>query len=128
MLALTLFLFLSSFVAVVVVRNPPEELQTSVYLDAQPFDVESNVDYYITAAWSENDIQAGVVPEMFVVGDGSMTLANGTEYTNGRLNSDTPYVTFVRYEIAPDNEGDNPHLAYSNTVITRTGESCNHIL
>lgn len=44
------------------------------------------------------------------------------EYTNARLNPDTEYVTFVRYGIAADNDGDEPLLGYSETMRTRTGE------
>ena len=99
----------------------------SDYVDPQPYSKDSSVNYYITAAWNESDILAGRVPEMFVVGDNAMMYyCNGVQYTNERLNFDTPYVTFVRYEISPDNEGDDPLLGYSNTVVTRTGETISY--
>ena len=105
----------------VIVINPPENLQPSNYLDAKQFGVVPAASYNITAAWSENDIQAGGVPEMYVVGDNSTTFANGIQYINARLNSNTTYGTFVRYGLAPDNEGDDPLWVSSNPVITRTG-------
>lgn len=104
----------------VVVINPPENLQPSNYLDAKRFGMVPAASYNITAAWSEHDIQTGGVPMMYVVGDNSSTFANGLQYVNTKLNSNTTYGTFVRYELAPDNEGDDPLRVCSNPVITRT--------
>ena len=57
---------------------------------------------YITAAWDEEDIYTGRVPERLVVGDGqSFQVANegGTSYINAPLAPDTAYSVFTRYDI-----------------------------
>ena len=112
-----------SFVAVVVVRDPPETIVQSNYLDAQPYVDDLSVNYYITAAWDESVIQD--VPDTFVVGDLSTTTADGVQYTNGPLDSNTRYGVFIRYEIDSD-ESNDPLSTYSDAVIVQTGLS--HLL
>ena len=78
--------------------------------------------YYIAAAWDENAIRAGQVPSVFIVGDQSLTTANGKDYVNAPLDSNTRYGVFVRYDINSDVSLE-PLRTYSDAVIATTGLS-----
>ena len=85
------------FYAIVVVRTAPSENQT-LYDEAGPFD--SDVSYYITAAWSGENITK--VPEMFTIGNESVTYADGSTFVNVRLREDTSYTIFVWIDLESD--------------------------
>lgn len=110
-------------VEVIVVVNSLVSLDVSGYFDSQPHGEVPAAGYYTAVAWDEPDIRLGNVPELFVIGDGSMRSAGDLTYVNTRLDSDTVYKTFVRYSIAPDNVGDDALFAYSNITTTQTGEA-----
>lgn len=54
---------------------------------------------YVAAAW--DDVQD--VPDTFIIGDGSVTVAGGVTYTNVELSSNTEYAALVRVEVVSDN-------------------------
>lgn len=62
--------------------------------------------FYITAAWDEDDVDAGRVPSVFTVGNNSQyeAIFNGisTRFVNIPLKSDTQYTIFTRYDVASD--------------------------
>ena len=60
---------------------------------------------YITASWNEEQIQSGIVPLAFTIGNGS-TGGNRT-YKNVPLESNTQYGYFIRYVIENDADSDN---------------------
>ena len=53
---------------------------------------------YIAAAWARENISR--VPESYIVGDGSTTVANTVVYRNTELNSNTRYGIVIRIDIA----------------------------
>lgn len=70
--------------------------------------------YYIAAAWENLD----AVPESFTVGDGSVTMVDGTEYINAPLSPDTSYAFLVRVEIVSDTP--QALVTYSEPIVLST--------
>ena len=105
----------------VVVKNPPQVTMQSDYTDAQPYGINQSVNYYIAAAWGEDDVQGGQVPDMLLVGDQTSTTANGVVYMNGPLESNTRYSLFVQYDIDSD-VSDKPLHAFSSIINSMTGK------
>ena len=103
-------------------REPPEPVDQSRYIDARSYGNDSSASYYITAAWDENAIQAEQVPSVFSVGDRKRYKANGVDYVNAQLDSNTRYGLFVRYDIDSD-VSFVPLRTYSDAVIATTGLS-----
>ena len=88
----------------IVVEDPQEMFQpeiedfTELYPNLQPYDENSNVNYYITAAWNEEED----VPGNFTVGDGSTVSAvrNGVNenYLNAALRRFTSYCIYAEVQ------------------------------
>ena len=83
----------------VVVEGPASVLST--YDQARLY-IQST-DFYITAAWDEQDVSSGKVPAEIVIGDDQVYDVNlrGTTvgYRNVPLKSGTLYSFFTRYDI-----------------------------
>lgn len=114
--------YFCSFVAVVVVKNPPPvNFDQSSYNAAQAYDLSQPQTAYITAAWDRKAIENKEVPGSINVGDQMVTVANNVQYPNAMLDSNTNYAVFVRFHIDAD-DMDQPFYVYSATVMTRTGQ------
>ena len=61
------------------------------YDDAKPY--TPNAPYYITAAWSKENVTR--VPFNYIVGNESVTYADGITYLNAKLKSGTAYTFFA---------------------------------
>ena len=70
------------------------------YDDAKAFTPDVYAPYYITAAWS--DVNVTRVPLRYVIGNESVTYANGVRYLNARLESGSDYSFFVRIDLGSD--------------------------
>ena len=79
--------------------NPPDP---SEYEDAGPYNPTADPPQvaYITAAWNTS----ANVPDMFCIGDGSITLAYGEAYDNVGLSSNTEYAYLIKIEIESDTD------------------------
>lgn len=79
--------------------QPEIEDFVEVYPDLQPYNENSNLGYYITAAWNNEEN----VPESFTVGDESTVYAlrNGVNesYFNAPLTRFTSYCVFAKVQI-----------------------------
>ena len=107
--------------AVVVVKNPPVDFDQTSYTSTRPYNPIQPETNYITAAWNENDVRAGQVPNSFNVGDGMMKIVGSMTYINANLDSNTDYAVFVRFDIAAD-DNMNTLYVYSETLVTKTGQ------
>ena len=81
----------------IVVRGRAGEDQ-SVYDDAGPY--QSGAEYYITAAWAGANVTR--VPDSFIIGNGSVSYADGRTYVNAKLSSNSRYTVFVRIDLDSD--------------------------
>ena len=68
------------------------------YDDAKAFTPEAT--YYITAAWARENVTR--VPINFVVGNESVTYADGVKYLNARLSSGSSYSFFAIIDLQSD--------------------------
>ncbi len=84
----------------------------TTYNDAGRYNRGTN--YYITAAWGENDIYAMLVPGSIVIGDNRMytvvTNQTTTTYINQPLSCNTQYHFFTRYDIRNERSSDQVML------------------
>lgn len=95
------------FYAIIIIRitdtfnqdNPPER---SSYEDAMPYSSTADPpqEYYVTAAWDDPNN----VPSIFTVGDETTTTANGMNYENAALSSDSDYAYIIRFDIMSDTD------------------------
>ena len=85
--------------AVIIVRVTADfdANEKRIYDDVGPY-VNSDLPY-VAAAWS--NVQD--IPNIFTVGDDSVTRVDGVSYTNVPLRSNTQYAALVRVEIVSDN-------------------------
>ena len=94
----------------------------SDYDDAKPY--TSGAPYYVTAAWSRENLTR--VPENFIIGDETVTYADGEMYLNARLSSGSDYTFFVRIDLKSDlNVRQSPScMFYTIYMVTyRRGKS-----
>ena len=68
------------------------------YDDAKAFTPESL--YYITAAWASENVTR--VPLSYIIGNESVTYANGVTYLNARLKSGSTYTFFIQIDLKSD--------------------------
>ena len=91
----------------------------TTYNDAGRYNRGTN--YYITAAWGENDIYAMLVPGSIVIGDNRMytvvTNQTTTTYINQPLSSNTQYHFFTRYDIRNERSSDQVMLCIKNIIV-----------
>ena len=93
------------FYAIIIIRitdsfdrnNPPDQ---DVYNTAGPYDRMAGTpqEAYITAAWSDPT----AVPDIFTVGDESITTVGGVMYENVGLSSNTDYTYIIRLDVKSD--------------------------
>ena len=105
-----------SLCAVVVVKGPPLT-DVSLYDNASPF--TEDFDFYITAAWGEEDIYRDGVPERLTIGDGGGYIANRIQYINAPLDSDTMYTIIIRYDIRSDTSDTVSPIAAKTWMVLR---------
>ena len=79
--------------------NPPDPEN---YANTGPYNSTSvpSQEAYITAAWSNSED----VPDTFLIGDGSITMAGGITYDNVGLSSNTDYAYLIQIEIESDTD------------------------
>lgn len=94
----SLYLFSHSFYAVVVIVGRPTNRNLADYDDAKAY--VSGAPYYITAAWSGVNITR--VPAIYIIGNESVTYANGTKYLNAKLSAGSQYTFFVWIDLDSD--------------------------
>ena len=94
----SLYLFSHSFYAVVVILGRPTNQNQADYDDAKAY--VPGATYYITAAWSGANITR--VPATYVIGNESVTYANGVKYLNAKLSSGSQYTFFVWIDLNSD--------------------------
>lgn len=72
------------------------------YANTGPYNstVVPSQEAYITAAWSN----AADVPDTYIIGDGSITMAGGIIYDNVGLSSNTDYAYLIQIEIQSDTD------------------------
>ena len=81
----------------------------------RPFDPNDFTQtYYIAAAWDK----PGEIPNSIMIGDGTITIVNGVNYTNVQLEPGTEYAFFVMVEIISDDN--QPLVTYSPIVVAQT--------
>ena len=95
-----LFFFPCSFYAVVLVRGYQGNTKQHDYDNASAYDPTTFTQYYITAAWANENVTR--VPQRYVIGNESVTYANGVRYLNARLESGSEYSFFVRIDLKSD--------------------------
>lgn len=87
-----------SFYAVVVILGRPTNQNQADYDDAKAY--VPGATYYITAAWSGPNITR--VPIAYVIGNESITYANGIKYLNAKLSSGSEYTFLVWIDLNSD--------------------------
>ena len=84
----------------VVIRGAPLSTNQEDYDDAKPYTPDSSAPYYITAAWANENVTR--VPVTYIVGNESVTYANGAMYLNAKLKSGSEYTFFVQIDLKSD--------------------------
>ena len=91
-------MFLYSFYAVVVIQGTPSNMNQANYDDATAY--MPGAAYYITAAWSGENVTR--VPASYILGNESVSYANGVAYLNAKLSSGSDYTFFVWIDLKSD--------------------------
>ena len=81
-------------------------MRQSDYDDAKPYTPDAT--YYITAAWSKENVTR--VPERYIVGNESVTFADGDTYLNAKLKSGSDYTFFAWIDLKSDLPVSLPHI------------------
>ena len=77
--------------------------------------------YYITAAWSGGNVTR--VPLNYIIGNESVTYADGMKYVNAKLSAGSTYTIFVWIDL----KSDVPVRALYMSVLYSTLCCCIHI-
>ena len=83
----------------IVIQERPLKRQEE-YDDAKAFTPDAYAPYYITAAWANENVTR--VPFTYVVGNGSVSYANGVRYLNAGLRTGSDYTFFVWIDLMSD--------------------------
>ena len=90
--------FLYSLYAVIVIQGTKENINLADYDDATAYRLDDT--YYITAAWSGENVTR--VPLTYIIGNESVTYADGVKYLNAKLRAGTAYTIFVWIDLKSD--------------------------
>ena len=80
------------------IRGTPENIQQTDYDDATAYMLDDP--YYITAAWSGENVTR--VPLNYIIGNESVTYANGVKYVNAKLSAGSSYTIFIWIDLRSD--------------------------